>query len=161
MTHTSVSAGRRADFEAVYRQHGERVWRAVMAYAGDAAVADDAVAEAFVQGLGSRSSIRYPERWVWRAAFRIAAGMLKERGRFAPPVSPSAVHDAEPEWELIVALAELPVRQRACVVLRYYGGYSAIEIARMVGSTPLAVRQQLSRSRKRLRQLLEEGTNDD
>jgi RNA polymerase sigma-70 factor (ECF subfamily) len=122
---------------------------------------DDAVAEAFVQGLCSNSSIRYPERWVWRAAFRIAAGMLKERGRFVPPISSSAFHTAEPEWELIGALAELPVKQRACVVLRYYGGYPAAEIAHITGSTPLAVRQQLSRGRKRLGLLLGKGGNDD
>jgi RNA polymerase sigma factor (sigma-70 family) len=160
MTHTSVSAGRRADFEAVYRQHGRRMWRAVMAYAGDAAVADDAVAEAFAQGLSSGSLIRSPERWVWRAAFRIAAGMLKERGRFAPPVSTPVARDAEPEWELIGALAELPVKQRACVVLHYYGGYPTIEVARIVGSTPVAVRQQISRGRKRLGLLLEGGVNN-
>ena len=160
MTQTSVSAGRRADIEAAYRQHGRRIWRAVMAYAGDATVADDAVEEAFVQALCSDSLIRHPERWIWRASFRIAAGMLKERRRFAPLVSPSVSHDPEPEWELIAALAELPVKQRACMVLRFYGGYPTGEIARMVGSTPMAVRQQLSRGRRRLRSLLEEGAND-
>ena len=160
MTQTSVSAGRRADVEAVYREYGRPMWRSVMAYSGDAAVADDAVEEAFIQALCSGSSIRHLERWVWKASFRIAAGMLKERRRFAPLTSPFASHDPEPEWELIAALAELPPKQRACVVLRYYGGYPSTEVARIVGSTPVAVRQQLSRGRRQLRVLLEEGGND-
>src|SRR5919106_1682169 len=65
--------------ERVYREHGARLWRAVLMYSGDREVASDAVAEAFAQALHRGSEIRAGERWVWRAAFRIAAGQLKLR----------------------------------------------------------------------------------
>ena len=67
--------------ERVYREEGDRLWRAVLAFAGDPEVASDAVAEAFAQALRRGEAIRNPKRWVWRAAFRIAAGELAARRR--------------------------------------------------------------------------------
>jgi RNA polymerase sigma-70 factor (ECF subfamily) len=128
-----------------------------MAYAGDRSVADDAVAEAFSQALRRGSAILKPDKWVWRAAFRIAAGELKDRRRNAPLLTSDVVHNPEPAWDLIEALQELSGSQRACIVLRHYSGYSAVEIARMTGSTPPAVRMQLTRGRRRLRALLDGG----
>src|SRR3954447_8276588 len=63
--------------EAVYRADAERLWRAVYAFAGDAEIASDSVAEAFVQLLHRGEGVRDPAAWAWRAAFRIAAGALK------------------------------------------------------------------------------------
>jgi RNA polymerase sigma-70 factor, ECF subfamily len=57
--------------------------------------------------------------------------------------------------ELLEALTKLPPRQRAVLVLHYYGGYKAREIAPIVGSTAATVRVHLSAGRKRLRELLE------
>jgi RNA polymerase sigma factor (sigma-70 family) len=56
---------------------------------------------------------------------------------------------------LVEALRSLPPRQRAALVLHYYAGYKAREIAAIVGSTAAAVRVHLSQGRKRLRGLLE------
>ena len=41
----------RESVEAVYRADAERLWRAIYAFAGDAEIASDAVAEAFAQVL--------------------------------------------------------------------------------------------------------------
>jgi DNA-directed RNA polymerase specialized sigma24 family protein len=60
--------------ERLYRARGDRIWRSVLAYAGDPEVASDAAAEAFAQALRRRNVIRDPERWLWRTAFQIAAG---------------------------------------------------------------------------------------
>ena len=67
--------------EALYRAHGDRIWRAVLAYAQDPEVASDAVSEAFAQAIVRGDGLRSPVSWVWRSAFRIAAGMLEERSR--------------------------------------------------------------------------------
>lgn len=147
----------RADLESVYRTHGARLWRAIYAYSQDRHVADDAVAEAFAQALRRGKAIRSPDRWVWKAAFRIAAGRLQDRRRTVPLIEAPLVRNPEPAWELTAALRELPERSRACVVLHYYGGYRTGEIARMTGSTPAAVRMQLTRGRRRLQKLLDGG----
>lgn len=44
--------------ERLYREDGERLWRAVFAYAGNRDVADDAVAEAFTQAIGRGDELR-------------------------------------------------------------------------------------------------------
>src|SRR2546428_10332706 len=65
------------EVEAVYRQDGDRLWRALYAYAGNEDVASDAVAEAFAQVLRRGPAIRDVRGWVWRPAFPLAAGGLK------------------------------------------------------------------------------------
>ena len=156
----ATAVATRPDLETVYRQHGTRLWRAIFAYSQDRHVADDAVAEAFAQALRRGSAIRSPERWVWKAAFRIAAGRLQERRRSAPLLTVPSTRNPEPAWELLDAWRGVPERSRACLVLHYYGGYGTAEIARMVGSTPAGVRMQLTRGRRRLRELLEGGEGD-
>jgi RNA polymerase sigma-70 factor (ECF subfamily) len=153
----ATAVATRPDLETVYRQHGTRLWRAVFAYAQDRHVADDAVAEAFAQALRRGTAIHSPEKWVWKAAFRIAAGRLQERHRSVPLREVQSIRDPEPAWELLDVLREVPDRPRACLVLHYYGGYGTAEIAGMVGSTPAAVRMQLTRGRRRLQELLEGG----
>jgi RNA polymerase sigma-70 factor, ECF subfamily len=131
------------------------MWRAVLAFAGDPDVASDAVAEAFAQALRRGEAIRSPERWLWRAVFRIAAGELKDRRRRGMDEVAGVYEMDEPARDLIAALARLPEKQRAAVVLHHAIGYSAKEIAPLIGSTSPGVHVLLSRGRRRLRELLE------
>jgi DNA-directed RNA polymerase specialized sigma24 family protein len=50
----------------------------------------------------------------------------------------------------------LSERQRAAVVLHDAAGYPSKEVARIIGSTEVAVRVHLVRGRRRLRELLKE-----
>lgn len=62
--HGPVSVDADRDFEDLYREHADRLWRAVFAYGGDSEVASDAVSEAFAQCLARGSAVRSPGRWV-------------------------------------------------------------------------------------------------
>ena len=116
--------------EALYRADADRLWRAVFAFAADAEIASDAVAEAYAQVLNRGPAVRDPQAWTWRAAFRIASGALKaRRDASALPTLPTDVSDR---------YADLPVSR----------------IAERLGSNSLAVRANLSRGRRRLRELL-------
>jgi RNA polymerase sigma-70 factor, ECF subfamily len=139
----------------VYREHAATLWRALVAYTGDREVADDALAEAFAQAAARGDALRSPERWIWTAAFRIAAGQLRALRRGPALHEPLARADASEAYELLDALAKLPSKQRAALVLHYYGGYKTQEIAQILGSTGATVRVHLSAGRKRLRKLLE------
>jgi RNA polymerase sigma-70 factor (ECF subfamily) len=141
--------------ESVYREQGTRLWRAVFAYAGNRDVADDAVAEAFTQLLRRGDEIREADKWVWKVAFRIAAGQLKERGHERPQLEGS-YQMPEPALDVMRALAHLTLRQRQVIVLHHYADYSVKEVARIVGTSGGAVRVHLSLGRKRLRELLED-----
>jgi len=146
--------------EALYREEGPKLWRALYAWTGDPEVASDALAEAFMQLIRRGDQVRDPKPWVWRSAFRIAAGDLKDRRRRSRLLPDISVDMPEPAVDLVRALRELPSKQRAAVVLHHYAGYSTAEIARIIGSTPAAVRVHLSAGRKRLRLALsDEETN--
>jgi RNA polymerase sigma-70 factor (ECF subfamily) len=143
------------EVEAVYRQDGYRLWRALYAFAGNEEVASDAVAEAFAQALRRGSAIRDVQNWVWRSAFRLAAGDLKRQSNLSRgPMPEGAVHDAHPDEQLLAALQGLTPQQRAVIVLHYYVDCPVREISRRTGINPLAVRAHLSRGRKHLRVLL-------
>jgi len=68
-----VDGGLRAVFAAEH----ERLWRSLLAYAGDPEVASEAAAEAFAQAVRRGAALRDPAAWVWRSAFRIAAGLVR------------------------------------------------------------------------------------
>ena len=143
------------EVEAVYRQDGDRLWRALYAFAGDEDVASDAVAEAFAQALRRGSAIRDVRSWVWRSAFRLAKGDLKRGSNLLRgPMPEGSFHDAHPDEQLLAALQELTPQQRAVIVLHYYVDCPVSEISRRTGINQLAVRAHLSRGRKRLRLLL-------
>jgi DNA-directed RNA polymerase specialized sigma24 family protein len=142
--------------ERLYRDEGPRLERALVLFAGDRQIAEDAIAEAFAQAIHGRTRVRDPRAWVWRAAFRIAAGELKDRSRRTAMLKESPYEMPEPVVDLVRALARLSPKQRASLVLFHYAGYPTKDVARIVGSTPAAVTVHLSVGRKRLRELLED-----
>jgi RNA polymerase sigma factor (sigma-70 family) len=142
------------EIDALYRSDGERLWRAVYAFARDPDIASDAVAEAFAQCLARGDDVRSPKAWVWRTAFRIASGELQRRGRFSALNTEPRYDLVEQDDDLMSALASLPRNQRAALVLRYYAGYDAKGIAGILGCGTATARVHLSRGRKRMETLL-------
>jgi RNA polymerase sigma-70 factor (ECF subfamily) len=153
----AVATGPAQSIETLYREDADRLWRAVVAYAGDPDIASDAVAEAYAQALRRGAAIRDPAAWIWRSAFRIAAGSLKRRRADDRPSDGTIEHtDRYADPDLLAALRRLPEAQRAAVVLFYYADLPIRDIASRLGSNQLAVRANLSRGRRRLQQLLED-----
>lgn len=142
------------ELERLYRDQGARMWRAVLAYAGDPEVASDAVAETFAQALHRGAEIRDPQRWVWRTVFLVAGGLLRERSRMIAVEVERSYEMEEPARELIAALARLSPKQRAAMVLHHAAGYPVKEVAAILGSTSGAVKVHLLRARRHLRELL-------
>ena len=141
--------------EAVYREQGDRMWRAVLGFCGDPEVARDAVAEAFAQALRRGDEVRDPAAWTWRTAFRVAAGEMKRRRREVRVAVDRPSELDEPAVDVLRALARLPRKERAAVVLHHVADWPIADVASIVGSTQAAVRMQLTRGRRRLRSLLE------
>lgn len=61
------------------------------------------------------------------------------------------IDDRDEMWR---ALASLPPRQRAVIVLRYYEDLSELEIAAVMGTSPGTVKSQSARALRRLAQVL-------
>ncbi len=135
-----------------------------MAYCGDADVATEAEAEAFTQALGRGDSLADPRAWLWRSAFKIAAGLLAERRRALDtpltddrldlPTAGEPASDASLA-EFVDLLQGLSDQQRSVVVLRYAAGFLPTEIAEVLGTSPGTIRVQLHRAHAQLREQME------
>jgi len=154
MDETSSVTDLTDDVERSYREHAERLWRALVLFCGDREIASDAVSEAFAQAIARGPEIENVDRWVWRSAFNLARGDLKRRGRHAPDLPDLPAEVPTETVDLVRALSTLTPKQRASIVLHHYAGYSTKETAEIIGSTSGAVGMHLDRGRKRLRDLL-------
>ena len=145
-------------FDELYRRAGPRLWRAVLAYTGGRReLTDDVVAEAFARTIERGSSVRAPEPYLYRVAFRLAAAELR-RPHTVSDV-PDLPGNADPEVsELFDALRALSPGQRAAVFLRYQADLPVAEVARLMGTSGAVVRVHLMRGRRRLAELL--GADD-
>jgi RNA polymerase sigma-70 factor (ECF subfamily) len=142
--------------EELYREHGARLWWALLAFTGDREIASDAEAEAFAQVIRRGDAVREPLAWVWKAAFRIAAGELKDRSTRSSDTGEPSYSLPEPAWAVTAALRELPPQQRAAILLHYYADRPIREIADLLGVSSATVGVHLHRGRNRLRDVLGE-----
>jgi RNA polymerase sigma factor (sigma-70 family) len=151
-----TSPDREQEVERLYRTEGGKLWRAVRAYSGDPEVASDAVAEAFAQVLARGAAVRDPRSWLWRSAFRIAAGELKAGTPLTASVSDPTYEMPEPIADVLRALRTLSPKQRAVVILHDYADIPTKDVAKIMGVGQATVRVHVSQARRRLRRVLEE-----
>jgi RNA polymerase sigma-70 factor (sigma-E family) len=150
--------------QAAFEAHYSGLVRLATLLNGRQDVAEDLVQEAFVRSVHKLSSL--PEHAIgsylrstvvnlWKNHIRRLAA---ERRRGAEPIMPGAATTLETRDELWRAVTQLPRRQRACLVLRYYEDLSERETASLLGCTVGTVKSQTSRALRRLR---EEVGDDD
>ena len=149
---------RTSDIERFYRDSGNRLWWALLAYTGDPESASDAAAEAYARALAAADTIRDPDAWIWRVAFRIATAEARERRRMLP--APDATYEMdEHAIEVLLALSKLSPRQRAAFVLFYLDDRPTEQIAQLLSMSKATVSVHLHRARRRLRSIL--GDDND
>lgn len=145
-----------ADWEALYEREYPRLLRALLAIAGDEGAAEDAVQEAFVraykQGI---ETLERPGAWLLVVATRV---LFSDRRRRVVDVAVETLPAARDEIDfaieradLLTALRQLPERQRAVVVARYYYDLSYEEIAKAFAIRSGTVGATLSQALGKLR----------
>lgn len=142
-----------SDLEQTYRETGDRLWWALVAYTGDREIASDATAEAFARALTTVETIRDPAAWVWRVAFRVATAELRNARRQVAGDDHSYDLD-ERALGVMVALERLSPNQRAVFVLFYLEDKPAKDIAGLLDMSPATVSVHLHRARRRLREII-------
>ncbi len=162
-----AALGDRVAFGAIVDRHGAAMFRYALRMSdGDTAAAEDAVQDALARawiGLPGFRGDAALRTWL----FSITGNAVLKARRRRRPVSMDdrllsvvpAPAQREPyrqleakemQRALVVALAELPWRQRACWLLRESEDLSYEEIAEVLGTTTTVVRGQLHRARATL-----------
>lgn len=142
------------EWEALYRNAVPRVYRALLAVLRDPAAAEDALHDAFAEGL--HHPPEHAENlpgWLFRVALRRAR---RRRWPFLPlsrqtQASTDELAAALDRLEAGRLLALLTERQRALVVAHYYLGLTHAEAAALFGVRPGTVSATIAQSLARMR----------
>jgi RNA polymerase sigma factor (sigma-70 family) len=143
----------------VYALHARRLVALATALAGPAS-AEDVVSAAVARVLASPAWPGVADRGAYltravvnevRSAHRSS---LRREARERRVGAPASVEHEEPVPEIMAALAELPVRQRAVVFLTYWADQTPAAVAAELGISEGSVRQHLARARRTLRRTL-------
>lgn len=152
----SHESNRPVDWETLVTQNENRLYRAALAILGDPQEAEDAVQDAFVRFLErAPEHIENAGAWLMRVLMNGCKSRLRLAWRRVGPLPDTLAAPGPEEREELEELFSLPPGDRAVIHLHYYEGWSTDEIAQMLGQRPGTVRSRLSRSRERLRRLLE------
>jgi len=143
----------------VYDREYPRLVRALLAIGRDPAAAEDAAQEAFVKA--HRTGLDNIEKLLAcllavgaREVFRKAKRARREADLWASlPPRDDGLDTSADRVDLLAALCELPERQRAIVVARYYYGLSYDEIADHFDIKSGTVGATLHQAIERLRQI--------
>ncbi|MEV5576404.1 SigE family RNA polymerase sigma factor [Spirillospora sp. NPDC052269] len=126
---------------------------------------DQHEAEELLQNALAKTAARWrhvhgaPEAYVRRAMYNERVGRWRRRGRETSVASPpealqqDSSGEVEQRLALRAALAALPARKRAVLVLRYFEDLSETEVAQIMGCSVGTVRSQTHRALERLRGL--------
>jgi RNA polymerase sigma-70 factor (sigma-E family) len=158
-TETEMDSG----FAWLFRDEYPSVVRTAYLILGDREAAEDVAQEAFVRLYARwRRISRYdrPGAWVRRVAIRLASRTRRRpRALALLPEHPGPV-ESSADPDLRRALLQLPLNQRATIVLHYLEDLPVQEVAEMMGIAASTAKVHLHRARKRLATLLGEETND-
>ena len=149
----------------IYREHCQTVYRVAFTYMKNSYDAEDAVQETFARLIRSGERFRSREKekaWLIVTVSNVCKDMLRRHYR-----SDRALEDyqylAAPPHEIdetMEAILRLPAKYKTAVYLFYYEGYTAREIARMLGEKPNTVSSRISRARSLLKTMLGGGFDD-
>ncbi|HET6564349.1 MAG TPA: sigma-70 family RNA polymerase sigma factor [Xanthomonadales bacterium] len=166
----SARSGDLLAFEQLYQRHRDRVYGLVWRLCGgDSALAEDLLQEAFVRAWQKLDTFRGESRfftWLHRLSANVALSDRRSRMRRVLHEGPLEEHNertavgardvsADKRADLEQAIAELPERARAVLVLHDVEGYAHAEIAQITGMAVGSSKAQLHRARKLVREILE------
>jgi RNA polymerase sigma-70 factor (ECF subfamily) len=147
-----------ADFGGFYERTYDVAYRTALGIVRDPALAADVTQEAYIAAYKVRDRFRGDApsaAWLHRIVVNQALAALRRHAK--PPPSGIAALPRDESSRTITrltvyeALDQLPVRQRAAVVLRYYHDYDYARIAKILNTSSTNVGALLSRALDQLK----------
>lgn len=140
-------------FDALYREHFPALVRVAFLITGSHETAEDAVHDTFLRCRVRLADLDHPRSYL-RAAVVNECRSVHRRAQRERCDRPVDVLLPVELVELRDALARLPWRQRAAIVLRYFADVPDDEIARTLGCRPSTVRSHIRRGIAKLKEVL-------
>lgn len=143
----------------------EVLHRVAWSQLGQAADREDAVQETIRRAWEKRDRLRderYMQTWVIRILLNVCSTQRRSNARMLPAAYIPAIQQAgSRDTPLLDALFALDEKFRLPLQLRYIEGYSAGEVARILGLPEGTVKSRLSRGRDKLWAQLKEEVFDE
>jgi len=157
-----------AFIETLFAKHHNEIYAYLVRMLREPELAADLTQDAFVKAYKNYETLEKAENaraWLYQIAHRVALDEIRRRKiiRFFPwsgesrGASPSAEHvvmDAHLSGDMQRALARIPERQRAALLLAEVHDLTGVELAAALGVSHVAARALLTRARESLRQAL-------
>lgn len=162
--------------EKFMNEYGDALFRMCYLYLKDYQLAQDAVQETFIKAMKAYDSFEHrssEKTWLIRIAINCCKNIMRSRwfqlrkndtGDFREDyLRKQEKTDMDPIDHLLEknsissAVMKLSTNDRQMIVLYYYQGLSAKEIAAVTGKTENAIAQRLNRARGRMKKILTEA----
>lgn len=149
-----------AELERFLADRGERLMRIALALTGDRHEAEDLLQTALERLLRVRPTDVDRESYLRRTLYNLAADGWRRRGSWRRKLAllqagseqaPAGEAAVDARDALMRLLRKLPPRQRAVIVLRYWGDLSDAQVAALLGCSEGTVRSQAWRALAKLR----------
>jgi RNA polymerase sigma-70 factor (ECF subfamily) len=148
--------------ERLLERHGNSVLRLAYSYLHSMDDAEEILQESLIRFLKTAPRLeneRHEKAWLLRVAGnlsknRIAYDRLRRADQLEETLAAEQREDLSFVWE---AVKRLPSSDREVIHLFYYEGFSAAEIAGILGQKEPTVRSRLMRGREKLKHVLKEA----
>jgi RNA polymerase sigma-70 factor (ECF subfamily) len=161
------------EFESIFREHSEFVYRTAYRVTGTAEDAEDVMQTVFLKlfrNLPAPEVRQKPRAYLYRAAVNTALNVVRSRQRHVL-TDQSDSFESDAPWRksdqeaymhesLRIALADLRPKAAEIFILRYVHGYSDVEIGELLGTSRGTIAVSLFRSRARLRKSIRNYQGD-
>ena len=145
------------ELTALFRRHSRALLGMVWVMLGDLGAAEEVVQDSFISLQRAWPTMRDQSRalgYLRATSLNLVRARLRHRlvvlrHPLARPIDTASAEDAvmlsEDRREVLAALRRLPVRQRECLVMRYYAEMTEQDIASMLKISQNSVRTHLRR----------------
>ena len=142
---------------AWYEAYGTGIYRFALSLLRDPHQAEDVLQETFVKLLNGK--LRIPnlgkeKAWLFRVARNLCMDILRRRTlelELPPLIAPTQGEN----WEFVELISPLPQSEQEILCLKFIGGFTHGEIAKITGTTLHAAKKRYERAIQKLREEME------